>query len=86
MTDSANAHVASSIEPAPFEVVNWSNEAPRGGRAVLNRMLREGTKVPLFLGQTFINSLRDVGYNNTIWAVCEHVDNAIEWGATEVRV
>ena len=32
---------------------------------MLGRVLREGTRVPLFLGQTFINSLRDVGYNTT---------------------
>jgi hypothetical protein len=49
-------------------------------------MLREGTKVPLFLGQTFVKSLRDVGYNTTTSAVCEHVDNAIQAGATEIRV
>ena len=42
--------------------------------------------MPLFLGQTLINSLRDLGYSNTTAALCEHVDNAIQWGATEVRV
>jgi NAD(P)-dependent dehydrogenase (short-subunit alcohol dehydrogenase family) len=40
----------------------------------------------LFLGQTFIQSLRDVGYNNTTAAVCEHVDNGIQAGASEIRV
>jgi hypothetical protein len=64
----------------------WGADAPKGGRAVLNRVLRDGNKVPLFLGQTFINSLRDVGYNDTTSAVCEHVDNAIQAGATEIRV
>jgi hypothetical protein len=64
----------------------WGDAAPKGGRAVLNRMLRDGSKVPLFLGQTFVNSLRDVGYNNTTSAVCEHVDNAIQAGASEIRV
>jgi signal transduction histidine kinase len=67
-------------------VPQWGDSAPKGGRAVLNRMLRDGSKVPLFLGQTFVNSLRDVGYNNTTSAVCEHVDNAIQAGASEVRV
>jgi len=67
-------------------VPQWGDSAPKGGRAVLNRMLRDGSKVPLFLGQTFVNSLRDVGYNNTTSAVCEHVDNAIQAGATEIRV
>ncbi|NVK58186.1 MAG: ATP-binding protein [Alteromonadaceae bacterium] len=64
----------------------WGDHAPRGGKSVLNRVLKEGTKVPLFLGQTFINSLRDVGYNTTTSALCEHVDNSIQAGATEVRV
>ena len=60
--------------------------APKAGRAILNRILREGSKVPLFTGQTFINSLRDIGYNSTTSAVCEHVDNAIQAKATEIRV
>lgn len=64
----------------------WGTDAPRGGKSVLNRILKDGAKVPLFLGQTLINSLRDLGYNNTTSALCEHVDNAIQWGATEVRV
>ena len=42
--------------------------------------------MPLFFAQTLIASLRDVGYNTTTSAVCEHVDNAIQAGATEVRV
>jgi hypothetical protein len=65
---------------------NWGDAAPKGGRAVLQRILKEGTKVPLFLGQTLVNSLRDVGYNDTVSAICEHVDNSFQWGATEVRV
>ncbi len=67
-------------------VPQWGSAAPKGGRAVLNRILREGNKVPLFLGQTFVQSLRDVGYNNTTSAICEHVDNSIQAGATEIRV
>jgi hypothetical protein len=27
-----------------------------------------------------------LGYNNTTSALCEHVDNALQWGATEIRV
>lgn len=66
---------------------NWSADAPKGGRAVIRRMLSDsGSTVPLFLGQTFIHSLRDVGYNNTILAACEHVDNAVQWDADEIRV
>ncbi len=55
-------------------------------RAVLNRIIKEKATVPLFFGQTLISSLRDVGYSNTTSALCEHVDNAIQWGATEIRV
>lgn len=76
-----------SIENGFDGNAGWSDSAPRGGRAVYRRMLAEGaTTVPLFLGQTFIRSLRDVGYNNSISAVCEHVDNSVQWGARKVRV
>ena len=37
----------------PFEP-RWGQKAPRGERTVLNRVLKEGTKVPLFLGQTLV--------------------------------
>jgi hypothetical protein len=68
------------------QVPAWGADAPRGGKAVLNRIIKEKATVPLFFGQTLISSLRDVGYNSTTSALCEHVDNAIQWGATEVRV
>jgi hypothetical protein len=61
----------------------WGTSAPT---TVLQRVLKEGSKVPLFLGQTLVNSLRDVGYNDTTSAVCEHIDNALQWGAKTVRV
>ena len=64
----------------------WGDSAPKGGRTVLNRILKDGAKVPLFLGQTVVKSLRDVGYNSTTSAICEHIDNALQWGADEVRV
>jgi hypothetical protein len=66
--------------------LDWGTDAPRGGRAVLARILKENATVPLFFGQTLIQSLRDVGYNHTTSALCEHVDNAIQSGATEIRV
>ena len=72
--------------PGELENPMWGEEAPRGGKAVLNRIIKEKATVPLFFGQTLISSLRDVGYNSTTSALCEHVDNAIQWGATEVRV
>ncbi len=71
---------------APDLSPQWGVAAPRGGKQVVKRALKDGAKVPLFLGQTLINSLRDLGYNSTTSALCEHVDNALQWGATEVRV
>jgi hypothetical protein len=65
---------------------NWGDNAPRGGLAVMNRILKDKATVPLFFAQTLINSMRDVGYNHTTSALCEHVDNAIQAGASEVRV
>lgn len=73
-------------ETGDTSVLNWGTDAPRGGKAVLNRALKENTTVPLFFAQTMISSLRDVGYSHTTSALCEHVDNAIEAGATEVRI
>ena len=65
---------------------DWGPDAPRGARAVMNRILKENSTVPLFFAQTLIQSLRDVGYNHTTSALCEHIDNAIQAEATEVRV
>jgi hypothetical protein len=74
-------------KPNQFELLSgWSDNAPRGGRAVLGRILKDGATVPLFLGQTLVNSLRGLGYNNTTSAVCEHLDNAIQWGASDTRI
>jgi len=77
-----NATNASSAD----STLNWGEDAPKGGKAVLNRVLKEGATVPLFFAQTLIQSLRDVGYNTTTSAVCEHVDNAIQAGASDIRV
>ncbi len=74
-----------AVEPTESSI-NWAEDAPRGGRTVLNRILKENAAVPLFFAQTLIASLRDVGYNHTTSALCEHVDNAIEAGASEVRI
>ena len=68
--------------PAP----NWALDAPQGGKTVMNRILKESATVPLFFAQTLIASLRDVGYNTTTSALCEHVDNAVEAGAQEIRI
>jgi hypothetical protein len=65
---------------------NLATDAPSGGKAVMNRILKEKATVPLFFAQTLIQSLRDVGYNHTTSALCEHVDNAIQANATEIRI
>ena len=91
MSESFNQQIVSESSPIsetePLETLpQFGGSAPRGGRTVVNRVLKDGSRVPLFLGQTLIQSLRDLGYNNTTSALCEHVDNALQWGATEVRV
>lgn len=73
-------------EPLDQVTDSWSEDAPRGGRAVMNRMIKESATVPLFFAQTLIQSLRDVGYNHTTSALCEHVDNAYQAGASEIRI
>lgn len=71
--------------PVPLEV-QWGANAPKGARAVFSRIIKEGANVPLFLAQTMVNALRDLGYDNTTSAVCEHVDNSFQWGAQDVRL
>jgi hypothetical protein len=74
-----------SAEAMPFPP-RWGADSPKGGRQVLNRALKDSAAVPLFLAQTFIQSLRDVGYDSTTSAICEHIDNGISANATEIRV
>jgi hypothetical protein len=76
----------SPLDPADVSSLAWGADAPRGGKAVMGRILKENSTVPLFFGQTLIQSLRDLGYNHTTSALCEHVDNAIQAGATTIRV
>lgn len=75
-----------STDPTDAASLNWGPNAPRGGKAVMGRILKESATVPLFFAQTMVQSLRDVGYNHTTSALCEHVDNAIQAGAKEIRV
>src|SRR5258708_4624640 len=74
------------IDQSEVPALDWGPDSPRGGKAVMGRILKENATVPLFFGQTMIQSLRDVGYNHTTSALCEHVDNAIQAGATQIRV
>ena len=85
MTDTPTPLIDAAAE-TDRNAPRWSPDAPRGGRAVLTRVLKESAAVPLFLGQNFVQSLRDVGYDSTTSALCEHVDNSIGGGATEVRI
>jgi hypothetical protein len=89
MEDQIDVDVSSSqpTNPTLDQLTDkWSTDAPRGGRAVMNRMIKENATVPLFFAQTLVQSLREVGYNHTTSALCEHVDNAFEAGATEIRI
>ena len=54
-----------SHEQTDANALAWGADAPRGGKAVMGRILKENATVPLFFGQTMIQSLRDVGYNHT---------------------
>src|SRR2546430_526002 len=86
-TQQSVTEITQGAEPSVDELSpQWGASAPRGGKTVVSRALKDGARVPLFLGQTLIQSLRDLGYNSTTSALCEHVDNALQWGATEVRV
>jgi len=84
------AAVVADDQPAagavPEFALSWGDNAPRGAKAVLNRAIKEGASVPVFLGQSLINALRDLGYNDTTSAVCEYVDNALQWHAKNVRI
>ena len=82
MSDNETNPIA-QIDSSSF---NWADDAPRGGKAVMTRILKDKATVPLFFAQTLIASLRDVGYNHTTSALCEHVDNAISAGASEIRL
>lgn len=73
------------ITPVSSET-QWGPDAPKGARAVFSRIIKEGANVPLFVGQTMINALRDLGYNNTTSAICEHVDNSFQWRGQDVRL
>ena len=63
-----------------------AREHLKAGSNVLKEYLNQSTAVPLFIPQTFINSLRDVGYNSTTSALCEHVDNSVQAGAKNIRI
>ena len=63
---------AVNLTPVTLEP-QWGTGAPKGARAVFSRIIKEGANVPLFLGQTVISALRDLGYNNSTSASGESV-------------
>src|ERR1700732_2371050 len=87
-TDFVSSHHSETLPEGTADAFapDWASDAPRGGRVVLNRVLKESAVVPLFLAQTFVQSLRDVGYDSTTSALCEHVDNSIGARAKDVRI
>jgi hypothetical protein len=78
--------IADEPTSQPDTPFSWGPGTPRGAKAVFTRIIKEGANVPLFIGQTLINALRDLGYNDTTSAICEFVDNSVQWGSDEVRV
>ena len=78
------AEVSSDTQAStPGNGICWGEQAPRGGRAALNRMLKGGLFVPMFFGQTLIKSLREQGYNSTTAALWL---SAARWPTTPVPV
>ena len=64
----------------------FGDRVATGVKRVFSSILKENVRVPLFIGQTMAESMRDVGYLKTTTAICEHVDNALAAGATEIRI
>ena len=64
----------------------FGDRVATGVKRVFSSILKENVKVPLFIGQTMAESMRDVGYLNTTTAICEHVNNALAANASVIRV
>jgi hypothetical protein len=86
MSESTHIKAPEDTTPPTEVPFKWGPGTPRGAKAVFTRIIKEGANVPLFIGQTLVNALRDLGYNDTTSAICEFVDNSVQWGAEEVRV
>jgi hypothetical protein len=86
MSEPVYTKTTDDTTPATDSPFSWGPGTPRGAKTVFTRIIKEGANVPLFIGQTLVNALRDLGYNDTTSAICEFVDNSIQWGAKEVRV
>lgn len=86
MPESNQPKTADDITPSSDAPFDWGPGMPRGAKTVFTRIIKEGANVPLFIGQTLVNALRDLGYNDTTSAICEFVDNSVQWGAKQVRV
>ncbi len=87
VSEAARGDEAIPVVTAPKSgALTWGEDSPKGGRVVMNRALRDDAPVPLVFAQLIVKSMRDVGYDSTTSALCEHVDNAIGAGARNVRV
>jgi len=86
MSETMQSQVAEETGSPTETPFKWGQNTPRGAKTVFGRIIKEGANVPLFIGQTLVNALRDLGYSDTTSAVCEFVDNSVQWGAKEVRV
>ncbi|HEX3532241.1 MAG TPA: ATP-binding protein [Thermoanaerobaculia bacterium] len=86
MSETIQSQTQEEMTPTAEALFKWGPGTPRGAKAVFTRIIKEGANVPLFIGQTLVNALRDLGYNDTTSALCEFVDNSVQWGAREVRV
>jgi len=64
---------AGTPQAAGVADLDWGADAPRGGKAVMNRILKEKATVPLFFAQTLVQSMRDVGYNHTTSALADEL-------------
>ena len=52
----------------------------------MNRVLKDGAKVPSSSVKHSFDRCETLSGNSTTSALCEHVDNAIEAGADEIRI
>jgi hypothetical protein len=89
-TDAAGDAVAipTPADPPPDtgSTPKFGDQVSTGVKRVFASILKENVKVPLFIGQTMAESMRDVGYLDTTTAICEHVDNALAANASEIRI
>jgi hypothetical protein len=55
-------------------------------RKYVDEQLRSGKGLGVVFADAFLRGMRDIGYKNPAWALCEQVDNSFQAGATIVAV